>query len=68
MNKLRLILDAVPNGMMVIDERGVIVFVNSHIEQMFGYSREELIGRDVEALNSRAVPRSASGTPPALCK
>ena len=50
MNKLRLILDAVPNGMMVIDERGVIVFVNSHIEQMFGYSREELIGRDVEAL------------------
>ena len=36
MNKLRLILDAVPNGMMVIDERGVIVFVNSHIEQMFG--------------------------------
>jgi PAS domain S-box-containing protein len=50
MNKLRLILDAVPNGMMVIDERGVIVFVNSHIEQMFGYLREELIGRDVEAL------------------
>ena len=48
--QFRLILDAVPNGMMVTDERGVIVFVNSHIEQMFGYSREELIGRDVEAL------------------
>jgi len=48
--QLRLILDAVPDGMMVTDERGVIVFVNSHIEQMFGYPREELIGRDVEVL------------------
>jgi PAS domain S-box-containing protein len=40
----------VPNGMMVTDEAGVITFANSQIEEMFGYSREELIGRSVEVL------------------
>jgi PAS domain S-box-containing protein len=46
--QFRLLLDAVPNGMMVTDEAGVITFVNSEIEKMFGYSRHELIGRGVE--------------------
>ena len=45
-----LLLDAVPNGMLVSDEAGIITFVNSQIEKMFGYSREELIGRGVEVL------------------
>jgi PAS domain S-box-containing protein len=48
--QFRLLLDAVPNGMMATDEAGVITFVNSEIEKMFGYSREELIGRGVEVL------------------
>lgn len=48
--QFRLLLDAVPNGMMVTDEAGVITFVNSEIEKMFGYSREELIGRGLEVL------------------
>jgi PAS domain S-box-containing protein len=48
--QFRLLLDAVPNGMMVTDEAGVITFVNSEIQKMFGYSREELIGRGVEGL------------------
>jgi PAS domain S-box-containing protein len=38
--QFRLVLDAVPNGMMVTDEGGVIVFAYSQIERMFGYLRE----------------------------
>ena len=48
--QFRVVFEAVPNGMMVTDHEGVIVFVNSQIEQMFGYSRDELIGRSVETL------------------
>ena len=48
--QFRLLLDAVPNGMMVTDEAGVITFVNSEIEKMLDYSREELTGRGVEVL------------------
>ena len=28
--QFRLLLDAVPNGMLVTDEAGIITFVNSH--------------------------------------
>ena len=48
--QFRLLLDAMPNGMVVTDEAGVITFVNSEIEKMFGYTREELSGRGVEVL------------------
>lgn len=59
--QIRLVLDAVPNGMMIADERGVIIFANSQIERMFGYSREELIGRDVEALIPERFRAAHSG-------
>ena len=35
---------------MIVDERGEIVLVNSEAERMFGYAREELLGRPVEIL------------------
>ncbi len=48
--KFRLAVDACPSGMMMVDDRGTIVLINSEIERMFGYAREELIGRPVELL------------------
>ncbi|MGA8292240.1 MAG: PAS domain S-box protein [Rhodoplanes sp.] len=60
--QFRPLLDAIPNGMMAIDEAGIITFVNSRIETMFGYSREELIGRGVEFL----VPERFRAAHPAL--
>ena len=32
------------------DEAGIIIMVNSEIERLFGYRREELIGRSVDVL------------------
>ena len=43
--------------MLVIDEAGLIVLVNAQAKQLFGYRREELIGRPVELLVPIADPK-----------
>ncbi|MBK5956836.1 hypothetical protein CCR97_01195 [Rhodoplanes elegans] len=48
--QLRLLFESAPNGMIVTDRAGRVMFVNAHVEQLFGYSREELIGRPIEIL------------------
>ncbi len=50
--------------MLAIDEAGLIVMANAQAERLFGYSREDLIGRPVELLVPIADPRfrpSATG-------
>ncbi len=47
---MHLAVEASPNGMVITDREGTIVMVNSTTEQLFGYSRQELIGRSVEIL------------------
>jgi PAS domain S-box-containing protein len=46
----RLAVEACPSGMLMIDHDGNMVMVNTEIENQFGYSRGELIGRPVEML------------------
>jgi len=58
----RLIVEAAPNAIVVIDESGRIVLVNSQTEKLFGYSRDELIGQAVELL----VPARFRHTHPGL--
>jgi two-component system, LuxR family, sensor kinase FixL len=47
---LRSILDTVPEGMIVIDEHGLIVSFSPTAERLFGYLAEEVIGRNVKML------------------
>ncbi|TMP26809.1 histidine kinase [Pseudoalteromonas rubra] len=47
---MELAVEASPNGMVMIDEQGLIVLVNQSVETMFGYNREELIGQSIECL------------------
>jgi diguanylate cyclase (GGDEF)-like protein/PAS domain S-box-containing protein len=44
------ILEAIPDAVVAAARDGRIVFVNSLAEQLFGYTRAELVGRPVETL------------------
>ena len=48
--RFRLVVEAAPNAMVMVDRTGKIVMVNSQAERVFGYSRPELIGQPVEML------------------
>jgi PAS domain S-box-containing protein len=43
-------VEAAPIGMVLIDRTGRMIFVNHHVEKLFGYRREELIGQPEEFL------------------
>ncbi len=44
------LVDAAPDGIVVINESGRILLVNRQTEELFGYDRGELLGREVEDL------------------
>jgi PAS domain S-box-containing protein len=47
---IRDVIEAVPNGVVMIDATGVIALVNAELERMFGYPRSALIGQPIEML------------------
>jgi len=49
-DQFKRLLEAAPDAMVIVDRGGQIVLVNSQTEQLFGYSRAELLGRSVEIL------------------
>jgi PAS domain S-box-containing protein len=46
----RLAVEVCPSGMVMTDRSGAIVMLNTEIERLFGYSRDELIGQSIEIL------------------
>lgn len=46
----REVFRAAPDGIVLVDSRGVIQDANPQITRMFGYAREDLVGRMVEIL------------------
>jgi PAS domain S-box-containing protein len=48
--KFESLLEAVPNALVGMDQDGKIRFVNHQTERLFGYDRDDLIGRSVETL------------------
>jgi diguanylate cyclase (GGDEF)-like protein/PAS domain S-box-containing protein len=44
------ILEGLPDAVVAAERDGRIVFVNAVAEQLFGYSREDLVGRPVQTL------------------
>jgi PAS domain S-box-containing protein len=48
--RFRLAVEAAPSGMVMTDVDGRILMVNAHAEKLFGYGRDEMIGRPIEML------------------
>ena len=53
----QLATEASPSGTLLVDHQGRIALVNAHIEKLFGYARDELIGKMVDIL----VPERFAG-------
>lgn len=47
---LRQAVDAAPDGIIVVDAAGTMLFVNPMTERMFEYDRHQLVGRSVDLL------------------
>ncbi len=48
--RFRAAVESSPAGMVMVDRAGRIVLVNREVERMFGYTREELLGAELEML------------------
>lgn len=62
----RSLIEAVPEALMLIDEAGDIVFFNAKSEALWGYSRSDVIGKQVTvlvpgALDALRVSQSTGG-------
>jgi PAS domain S-box-containing protein len=60
--RFRAVVESAPSGMVMIDRAGNIALVNRETERLFGYARDEIIGKPVELL----VPARFRGRHPAF--
>jgi len=50
MDRFRELLEAAPDAIIETDAQGKIVLLNAATEQIFGYSRDELLGKQIDQL------------------
>src|SRR5580693_5734993 len=59
--RLQWLMEAVPNGILVVDQTGSITMSNSLVAKQFGYEEGELLGKPVEILLPPALRGSHPG-------
>lgn len=53
--KFRALVEAAPDAMVIVNDHGHIALVNAQAELMFGYRRQELIGKGISELIPRRL-------------
>ncbi len=61
--RFRLMVEAAPNAMLIVNSTGAITLVNTQVEKLFGYSRKELIGQMLELLVPAKIRGNLFATP-----
>ncbi|MBP9088697.1 MAG: PAS domain S-box protein [Kofleriaceae bacterium] len=59
--RLQAILNSVDDGIITLDERGIIETINPAAEHMFGYLAVDAIGRNVNMLLPEPADRALAG-------
>src|ERR1041385_2199523 len=59
--RLRAAVESAPSGLIMTDAEGRIVLVNRETERLFGYSREEILGRSIDLLVPERFRRGHPG-------
>lgn len=49
-SRIQAVLEGTPDPLILVDREGRLIYLNSQAEKTFGYARDELLGRSVDAL------------------
>jgi len=63
-NEFKGLLESAPDAIIIVNKQEKIQLVNSQTEKLFGYKRDEIIGKEIELL----IPSRLEGNPPKLIK
>ncbi len=53
--RFRTLLELAPDGMVIVKPDGMVALVNAQAEKMFGYARDDLLGKPVEVIIPEAL-------------
>ena len=66
-DRLRQVIDTALDGMVVIDSSGTVLLYNAACERLFGYSAQEILGKNVNLLMPTRIAGITTPTYRIIC-